>query len=229
MNFLITGANRGIGLELTKQLLIDKSHAVIATARRPAGAEELNSLAQNHSNLSVYPLDINDTEQISALANQLKDQPIDYLINNAGQMSDNIPFENTCVEDIVGDFMTNTVGTFLMCQKFLPHVERSEKRFIVNMTSRMGSIGDNESGGTYAYRMSKAALNMMTRSLAIDLREKGITAFVLHPGWALTAMGGPNALISIEESVQGILQVLKMVTVSDSGRFLNYMGEELAW
>ena len=124
-------------------------------------------------------------------------------------------------------FRTNVIGPFVLCQKALPFLEQSSQPKIVQITGQMGSIADNSSGGSYAYRISKAALNMFNKSLSVDYPK--IASIVVHPGWVKTVMGGPNSTMSIEMSVKGILKVIDDLTLAQSGKFLNSRGAELPW
>jgi len=116
-----------------------------------------------------------------------------------------------------------------MVETFATQIARSEQKVIITISSKMGSIADNSSGGNYLYRTSKAAVNMVVKSLAIDLKPTGITAVALNPGWVKTDMGGPNAMISVEESVSGMRQVISSLTIADSGKFFDYDGNEIPW
>jgi NAD(P)-dependent dehydrogenase (short-subunit alcohol dehydrogenase family) len=126
-------------------------------------------------------------------------------------------------------FATNTVGPLRVTAALLANLRAGERRLVANITSRMGSIADNTSGGSYAYRSSKAALNMANRSMAHELGADGILCVVFHPGWVQTDMGGANAPLSVEDSVRGLLEVMDGLTTADNGRFLNYSGEEIPW
>jgi NAD(P)-dependent dehydrogenase (short-subunit alcohol dehydrogenase family) len=219
--FLITGANRGIGLELARQL-VAAGHSVVATARKPSGLE-----SKLKGNSLIYPLDVGSPESIGELAGRL-DGPIDVLINNAGVIGDgDTGFETASPEKIMESFTVNALGAFRVTQALLKHLERGTKPKVVNITSQMGSIADNKSGGYYGYRMSKAALNMFTKSLAVDFPKW--TVLCLHPGWVQTDMGGREAPVSPEDSARGLIKVIEKAGTSESGRFFNFRGEELPW
>ncbi|CAB1276368.1 SDR family oxidoreductase [Candidatus Nitrosacidococcus tergens] len=227
---LITGANRGIGLEFVTQY-IQAGWRVLACCRNPDKAEALNQIESKHSDLlSIYQLDISYFTEIEELAADLFDEEIDVLINNAGVY----PESNLSSQDITDDnwilgFKINTMAPLKLAQLFAPQIAQSQQKKIINITSKMGSITDNTSGGSYFYRSSKAALNMITKSLAIDLASQKIATAVLHPGWVQTEMGGANALITAQKSVAGIRQVINRLTLENSGKFYNYTGEEIPW
>ena len=193
-NVLITGANRGLGLEFARQYLAD-GWQVYAACRDPASASELRQLAEDERRQAADPSDgRHGSASVKAAATELEGQAIDLLLNNAGvsgprgQTIGNIDYDAWAkVLDV------NTMGPMRVSEAFVDHVARSERKLIVTLTSGMGSIADNTSGGSIAYRSSKAAVNMVMRSLAIDLAPRGITCVVVNPGWVRTDMGGPNA------------------------------------
>ena len=155
---------------------------------------------------------------------------IDVVINNAGHYSrDGGPFESLDFDGVLTDFAINAMGSLRVTQAALPAVRRGKAKKIVNISSKMGSIADNTGGGSYAYRMSKAALNMGTRSLAVDLKREGISVITMHPGWVLMDMGGPNALVDNDESINGLLAVIDKASLEESGRFWDFRGNELPW
>lgn len=228
---LITGANRGLGLEFTRQYA-EAGWQVLACCRHPESAEELLKLAANFKDLvSVHKLDVSDFSQVDTLAASLKDQAIDVLINNAGIYPDSGSgmFSDADYAAWMEAFRINSLAPFKVAQAFTPHLKQGKLKKLVNMTSKMGSIADNSSGGSYLYRSSKTALNMITKSLSIDLAKDGITTLVLHPGWVLTDMGGPNALITSEQSISGLRQVIDRATLADTGKFYAYDGQEIPW
>ncbi|MGH8672169.1 MAG: SDR family oxidoreductase [Burkholderiales bacterium] len=227
---LITGANRGIGLEFARQYSAD-GWRVYACARNPAKATALNELtAKSNGRLTMHALDVSNLAQIDALAAQLKDAPIDILLNNAGVYPDSrARFGNTDYDAWMEAFRINTMATLKMAEALVENVARSEKKRIVTITSKMGSMADNTSGGSYLYRSSKAAVHAVVKSLALDLKPRGIIAAVFNPGWVLTDMGGLGAAISLETSVAGMRQVFSELTAADSGYFLDYKGVEIPW
>lgn len=220
---LVTGANRGIGLEFARQLR-ERGYRVVATARDASGADELQAL-----DVEVRELDVRDPESIAAVAEATADRPLDLLVNNAGARGLGSSLEAVDYEQMLRVYETNTLGPLRMTEAMLPRLRAGSGKRVVNMTSRMGSIADNGSGGAYAYRASKAALNMVNRSLSIDLAGDGIVCVVLHPGWVRTRMGGPAARIDVEESVRGLLSVVEGLGPEDSGGFFDYAGERLPW
>ncbi|MEO7320215.1 MAG: SDR family oxidoreductase [Nitrosospira sp.] len=228
---LITGANRGIGLEFCKQYAV-AGWRVLACSRRPEGSEALNTLAANHSEqIIVHALDVGDHAQVEKLAESLSDESIDLLINNAGiyNTSPTGTVGNADYEAWMHSFLINTIAPLRMVQAFTSQIARSGQKTSVTISSQMGSITDNTSGGSYVYRTSKAAVNMIVKTLAIDLKSTGITSVALHPGWIKTDMGGPNALISTTESVSGMRNVINHLTPADSGKFIAYDGKVVPW
>lgn len=228
---LITGANRGIGLEFVRQYAAD-GWRVLACCRQPEKAGALNKLAAQYPGLiQVHLLDVASNNQIEHLAKEMMDEPIDLLINNAGIYpdTDSKGFGHIHYEDWMQAFRVNAMAPLMMAEAFVAHLARSKLKIIANITSKMGSIDDNTSGGSYLYRSSKAALNMVTKSLSLDLRHEGITAVVLNPGWVRTDMGGPNALITTEQSVSGMRKVISKLSLADSGKFFNYDRSEIQW
>jgi NAD(P)-dependent dehydrogenase (short-subunit alcohol dehydrogenase family) len=234
--WLITGANRGIGLEYARQLL-KRGDRVIATAREPAAASELNALAKQHGQLlQVQALDTGNAASIAALAQRLADQPIDVLVNNAGLYGgswDTDAARQTASgmdyalwEDI---HRVNVMGPFRMIVALLPNLKLGARRWVVNMSSDLGSITNNKQGQSHAYRTSKAALNMLTRGLAIDLASEGIRLISMAPGWTKTDLGGTHAHWDVDASVTRQLHVIAALTPGDSGRFVNLLGESVAW
>ncbi len=226
---LITGSNRGIGLEFARQYA-QSSWRVFATCRRPAEAGELHELAEQHTSLSVHRLDVTVPEDIRAIVWELEDTPLDVLINNAGVYLEKGTPElgGLRYEDWLRTFEINTLGGVRMTEALLDNVARSDKRLIVTISSHMGSIADIQSPGSYYYRSSKAALNAAMQGLAVALRPRGIGVLLLHPGWVRTRMGGSGG-ISPEESVHGMRKVIDEFTLEDSGRFIQYDGTELPW
>jgi NAD(P)-dependent dehydrogenase (short-subunit alcohol dehydrogenase family) len=227
---LITGANRGIGLEFARQYLAD-GWRVYAAYRHPDSASELRRLAQESDhNLRILALDVTDPGTVKAVAAELDGQAIDLLLNNAGvggprgQTIGNIDYTAWAkVLDV------NTMGPLRVAEAFVDHVARSNRRLIVTLTSGMGSIADNTSGGAIAYRSSKAAVNMVIRSLAIDLAPRGITCVVVNPGWVRTDMGGSHATLTPAESVKRLRDLIETLGPAQSGKFFNHDGREYPW
>jgi NAD(P)-dependent dehydrogenase (short-subunit alcohol dehydrogenase family) len=227
---LITGANRGLGLEFAKQYLADGWH-VYAACREPDSASELCRLADASDNkLRILALDVTDPASVKAAAAELDGQAIDLLLNNAGVMgARGQTIGNIDYEAWAKVLEANTMGPMRVSEAFVDHVARSERKLIVTLTSGMGSLADNTSGGSIAYRSSKAAVNMVMRSLAIDLAPRGITCVVVNPGWVQTDMGGPHATITASESVTKLRRLIETLGPAQSGKFFNYDGREYAW
>jgi NAD(P)-dependent dehydrogenase (short-subunit alcohol dehydrogenase family) len=228
---LITGANRGLGLEFVKQLSA-QGWRVFACCRNPQQADALNDLVgSSGGKVSVYPLAVEDTAQIMRLAKQLQGQAVDLLINNAGIYAGGVSerFGQISIPDWLRVFQVNTIAPLKIAEAFIQHVAQSQLKTIAAVTSKMGSIGDNTSGSVYIYRTTKAALNMAMKSLALDVEPSGIKVALLHPGWVKTDMGGPHALLTPQQSVAGMLKVMLELGWQDSGRFLAYDGAEIEW
>lgn len=227
---LITGANRGLGLEFVKQYAA-AGWRVLACCRAPATAEALQALADaSHGRVTLHALDVADFSAIGALAQQLRGTPIDLIINNAGVYPDRHGgFGRTDYDAWAHAFRVNTMAPLKMAEALIGNLELGTGKTIAAVSSKMGSVADNTSGGGYLYRSSKAALNIVVKSLSLDLAARGIRAVVLHPGWVQTDMGGPNALITAETSVAGMRGVIERLTAADSGRFIGYDGKEVPW
>lgn len=228
MNILITGTNRGLGVEFVRQYA-EEGHRVFACARHHSDA--LKELAEKYPTISIHTLDVTDTGQIEALSRTLQDEPIDLLINNAGVAVDrNEPsLSRVDYEAWKTTMEVNLHAPLKMVNAFLPALRRGEKRLIVTLSSIMGSIAKNTTGGYYLYRSSKAAVNAAMKSLSVDLKREKMTVVVLHPGWVKTDMGGEGADIEPKESIAGMRAVIAKLTLEDSGRFLDYKGETIPW
>lgn len=227
---LITGANRGLGLEFARQYLAD-GWRVYAACRDPASASKLRRIAQNGDDkLRILAMDVTEPASIHAAATELDEQAIDLLLNNAGiigprgQTIGNIDYEAWAEVLAV-----NTMGPMRVSEAFVEHVARSDRKLIVTLTSGMGSIADNTSGGSIVYRSSKAAVNMVMRSLAIDLAPRDITCVVVNPGWVRTDMGGPNATLEASESIGALRRLIATFGAEQSGKFFNHTGREYPW
>lgn len=220
---LITGANRGIGLELARQYAAE-GWRVIGTARQPGAATELRATGAD-----VMQLDVTDQASVDELARDLDGQAIDVLINSAGIQS----LKWTLADVDIGEFErvlnVNTLGPVRVVRALLPNLRAGEMRKVVNITSNLGSIAGNADGGFYGYRESKAALNMFTRSLAAELGPDGFICIVLHPGWVQTDMGGPNAPLPVRDSVLGMRSVIDKLSPADNGTFWTHAGQQMAW
>lgn len=228
---LVTGANRGIGLELTRCFATD-GWRVFACCREPEKAEELGELVREFEDrIQVFTLDVTDLEQIHALSEVLAEESIDILFNNAGISGPKgvQGFGDVPVDVWLEVFHVNTIAPLKMAEAFVEQVARSDRRVIATMGSLLGSIADNGSGGLYCYRTSKTAVNMVMKNLSIDLAGQGIVSMVFHPGWVRTDMGGEKAPTLPSESATGIYRVLSGAGPSDNGRFLTFEGEDLPW
>jgi len=228
---LITGANRGLGLEFATQFAAD-NWRIIACCRQPDHAESLHTLKNTYEDqLLVHKLDLSDFAAIDRLADTLHGETIDLIINNAGVYPPALQgeFGRINYDAWLETFRINTLAPLKMAEAFVTHLERSRLKMFAIITSKMGSIADNGRGGSYPYRTSKVAVNMVAKSLAIDLAPRHITTILLHPGWVRTRMGGPGALISAQQSVAGMRAVLNRVTPHDSGKFFAYDGQLIPW
>jgi NAD(P)-dependent dehydrogenase (short-subunit alcohol dehydrogenase family) len=224
---LITGANRGIGLEFARQYA-EAGWKVIACCRDLKQAADLQELADTYPDIKAYPLDVADFAAIEALAENLKGIKIDVLINNAG-VYPHSDLNHADPEQWLHAFKVNSMAPFKMAAAFTPHIAASRLKKLVTLSSKMGSLDDNTSGGSYIYRTSKVAANMVMKSLAIDLQAFGISVAVLHPGWVQTEMGGPGALIDTRASVSGLRKVIEHLNLDNSGRFIAYDGKVINW
>ena len=220
---LITGANRGIGLESSLQFAAD-GWRVLACCRNPYAASELAAM----DGITVHELDVTDMASVDRLAQKISD-PIDVLLNNAGQ-SPRPPIEFGSMDyDKWSDLFTvNTLAPFKMTEAFHDHLCRGDRKVVANVSSIMGSI-EETSGGHVPYRSTKAALNMVTKALSNDLASDKIVVFSIHPGWVRTDMGGESAAVSPEDSAAGIKKVIEGADADASGRFFNWTGETLPW
>ena len=220
---LVTGANRGIGLELARQYS-EAGWQVIGTARKPDAATDLRELG-----VRVVQLDVTDTGSVARLVSELNGQPIDLLINNAGILARHNSLTETDIDTAANILDVNVLGPMRVTQALLPNLSAGEGKTIINMTSALGSLANNESGRFYGYRESKAALNMFTRSLANELRDQGFVAVAMNPGWVQTDMGGQNATLTVEQSVNGIRSVIDSLEPEDTGTFRAYSGAREPW
>ena len=226
---LITGTNRGIGREFVRQYL-ERGDSVIATCRSRDKADELLDLQASGASLQVMDLDVSAADSRNAFAAALGDEPVDVFINNAGIYGPrNASFRDVSEAEWLQVMQVNTIAPLLLTQKIVDNLKRGKDGRLMYVTSKMGSIGDNQSGGSYIYRSSKTALNQVVRSLAHDLAGDGLTAAVIHPGWVQTDMGGPNALIDTRTSVEGMISVIDGLVRDDAGKFFNYDGSVIPW
>lgn len=234
---LITGANRGLGLGLLN-LYANEGWRVFACTRDPAKAKNLTDLAaKSGGKVTVHKLDVEDHASIDAAAKDLKGQPIDVLINVAGYYGPKIvsepgglqEFGQSDYNDWDKIYRINVMGPMKVAEAFISNVEASTQKKIVTLSSVIGSIGGNDMGKMYPYRASKAAINAVMKSMALDLAPKGIIAIPIHPGWVRTDMGGPTADIDVETSVTGMKNVIAGLKPADAGKFMVYDGSTLPW
>jgi NAD(P)-dependent dehydrogenase (short-subunit alcohol dehydrogenase family) len=223
---LITGANRGLGLEFVRQYAID-NYEVIACSRKINKKDDLHKLQVKFKNISIYKLDVANFSSIDQFAKSLK-SPIDILINNAGVYPDS-SIDHINYDTWLEAFKINTLAAFKMTKAFLPHLKKSHLKKVASLTSKMGSIDDNSGGSEYLYRSSKTALNMVMKSLSIDLKPYDLALITLHPGWVRTDMGGPNGLIDADESVAGMKHQIDKLSMKTSGQFIAYDGKKIPW
>jgi NAD(P)-dependent dehydrogenase (short-subunit alcohol dehydrogenase family) len=229
MRVVITGASRGIGLEFVRRYQ-EQGHHVEAVARDPARSPELAALAAaSLGKTRIHTCDVASDQGARNLAASLGDVPVDVLVNNAGVMGKMQALDQLDHADILRTFDTNALGPLRVTAALLPHLRRGATRKVVHISSGMGSISDNTSGGAYGYRMSKAALNMATRSMANDLRGEGFLVVTMNPGWVKTDMGGPGAPESVENSVRLMMERIEQLRPEQSGTFLDYRGHTWAW
>ena len=227
---LITGANRGLGLEFARQYLVD-GWQVYAACRDLASASELRQLTEDSGGrLRTLAIDVTDAGSVKAAAAELDGQAIDLLLNNSGIIGPHGQTIGNIDYDAWAEVLeVNTMGPMRVSEAFVDNVARSDRKLIVTLTSGMGSLADNTSGGSIAYRSSKAAVNMVMRSLAIDLTSRGISCVVVNPGWVQTEMGGANATLTPLESVTALRGLIETLGSAQSGKFFNYDGREYAW
>jgi NAD(P)-dependent dehydrogenase (short-subunit alcohol dehydrogenase family) len=222
---LVTGAGRGVGLEFARQYAAE-GWRVVATCRNPDRTAALKGI---RGSVDVRALDVADFDAIGRLADSLKSEAIDVLINNAGIIGGGQSLGSIDYEDFARAMRVNAFAPLRIAECFAPHIGRSAERRIASLSSIMGSIGNNASGGYYNYRASKAALNAAMKSLAADLAPKGIVVVVLHPGWVRTDMGGASAPVTPEASVAGMRALIARLGPKDAGRFYSYEGREIPW
>lgn len=234
---LVTGANRGLGLEFARQLLARGDH-VVATARQPGRATALNALAGEHpGRLHVLPLDVGSEKSRRELVQELPlvlgDAPLDLLVNNAGVLHGGERFGQLRQDALEDSLRTNALGPLLLTQALAPLLADGRGRapwpVVANLSSQLGSIANVARFGTPGYAIGKAAQNMATAQLAQALAPRGIVVLALHPGWAQTDMGGPRAPDPVDAVVAGLLRIVDAATPAQSGRFLDWRGHALPW
>lgn len=227
-NVLITGTNRGIGLEFVEQFLA-RGDQVFACCRQPDQSEQLQALAEENELLQLLELDVSSQSSMAALPAKLTGVGIDVFVNNAGVYGPREGFGSLQEEPWADVFQVNSSAPLILTQLLMENLSKGEGKKLVYLTSKMGSIADNQGGGSYIYRSSKAALNAAVKSLSIDLAGQGFSVGLLHPGWVRTDMGGPNGLIDTETSVTGLMQVIDRLNSGNSGSFFNYDGTIIPW
>lgn len=223
--WVITGANRGLGLEFAKQLLAE-GHSIIAGVRYP------EAMDFQHEQMTVYPLDVASTTSVETFAQKVKSSvsSIDVLVNNAGRMDGRWQSLEEVDPDLSLEVLNvNTIGPLRVSQALWPLLQGEKPTKVANISSLMGSIDDCMSGKSYAYRTSKTGLNMITKILAVEGQPDNITVTSYHPGWAKTDMGGERAPVLASVSVEGLIGLINQQTTERSGRFFEYTGEELPW
>jgi NAD(P)-dependent dehydrogenase (short-subunit alcohol dehydrogenase family) len=227
---LITGANRGIGLEHVRRFAERGAH-VFATARSPADAKELKALiAEQEGRIEMLAYDASDSGAPARLKAALGDAPLDLLFANAGASGGNSQsFGSVDVDNVLQLIRINALAPLKLVEALAGNVACSQRKLIAFQSSLMGSVGDNSSGGYYAYRLAKGALNMIAKGVANELAPRGVIAVALHPGWVRTRMGGESAPVSVDECVAGQQRLLDSLTPGESGRFFNYDGKQLPW
>lgn len=234
--WLVTGASRGMGLEFVRQCLAD-GHTVIAAARNPGSASELNGLAREHGDrLRIEQADMASEAAIADLAARLDGTPIDVLVNNAGISVAGWP--GAAVQPEPADLpwsaweevlRTNLFAPFALTIALRANLAAGSRKLVVMMSSDLGSIAQNTMGGSYAYRASKAGLNMVAKGLSQDLRAEGIAVVAMAPGWVRTDLGTSAAMWSVEDSVTNQRKVIAGLSAVDTGRFVNLKGEPVPW
>ena len=228
-SILITGSNRGIGLEWCRQYA-DAGWRVFATCRHPEAAEELSDLARQHPRLSVHRLDVTEAESVYALRAELQHESIDILVNNAGlYLEKYAPTAALRFEEWRQTLEVNTLGPLRVTDALIDLVASSRHKLVVTLSSHMGSIADITAPGDTYYRSSKAALNAAMKGLSIAVGERGVGVLLLHPGWVKTRMGGWDAPLSPAESVAGMRALIDGFKMEMSGRFFRYDGTDIPW
>jgi NAD(P)-dependent dehydrogenase (short-subunit alcohol dehydrogenase family) len=229
MRALVTGASRGIGLELVRQLAA-RGDRVVAAARTPESASLLKELAaESDGRVEIVALDVNSAESVSKLEAAFSNGPLDLLINNAGVVGKMAPLEELDFDDMAAVYSTNALGALRVTRALLPRLRAGATKKIVNISTGMASLSDNGSGGAWAYRMAKAALNMATRNLGLALGREGFRVVAVNPGWVKTDMGGKGATMPVEESARRILAIVDGLSTEQNGSFVNHDGEPFPW
>lgn len=243
---LITGCNRGIGLGLVQQLIKSKTppEHIISTCRNIEKATSLRELSEQNRNVHILEVDVNNFDSYTKFVDEVekivKDDGLNVLINNAGVSPKFTRVGLVKVDQMMDTLKTNTIAPLMLTKALLPLLKKASgknsssplgasRAAVINISSILGSIQENDVGGYYPYRCSKTALNMITKSLSIDLSADKIMVVSIHPGWVKTDLGGPNAPLDVETSVSGILNTIQSLTENNNGGFIQYDGKVLAW
>lgn len=221
--YFVTGANRGLGLEMVKQLRA-RGERVFGAARSPREATSLRALTPD-----VLALDVSSGPSIDSLAAAMKGQPIDVLVNNAGVFGEDPSIKELSFGEFQRVFGANVFGPAILARALLPNLEMGGRKVIANISSTLGSIAQSSAGFSWSYRSSKAALNMLTAAMHLELSPKGFVCVSFCPGWNKTDMGGPNAPLEPADSMGSLLGVMDRLGPHDSGRFLSHVGEAIPW
>src|SRR3954447_25069332 len=219
---LVTGCDTGLGVEFARQYAAD-GFRVFATCLNPSTATQTSAI---RGNIEVLKLDVTDHAAIEALAQRLSTEPIYVLLNNAGIGNPHPPFGETDYANWRRILETNLIGPMKMAESFVEHVARSDNKSMAFVSSRMGSIALNNSGGSYSYRSRRAGINMIVKPLAVDLAHRHICVLALHPGWAMTE---PGARVPVAESVAGMRGVINRAGRHHTGSFVTYHDQPLPW
>ena len=226
---LITSANRGLGLEFARQYLAD-GWRVFGACRAPERAEELQRLAATgRGHITVLQMDVTSRPSIDRAAASVGDHAIDVLINSAGIIGKPETVGGVDYDSWAEVLNVNAIGPVRVLEGFLENIARSTRKLVVTITSGMGSIADNTAGGYIPYRSSKAAVNMVMRTAAIDLAPRSLSCVLVNPGWVRTDMGGSSAPLSAEESVTALRRLIQTFGPAHSGKFFNHDGREYPW
>ncbi len=220
---LVTGANRGLGLEFVRQLRA-RGERVFATARSPKDAADLRALTPD-----VLALDVSSESSIASLAAALKGQPIDVLINNAGVFGDDPSLAELKMPEFQRVFAANVFGPALVARALRPNLDAGSRKVIANISSTLGSIASSTHGFSWSYRASKAALNMLSVAMHNELSPAGYTCVAFCPGWNKTDMGGKDAPLDPRDSIRSLLGVIDKLTKADGGRFISHEGKTIPW
>ena len=230
-NVLITGSNRGLGLEWVRQYAED-GWRVYATCRHPAEANELQCLVEHYEHVSVHRMDVTRSDEINAVAVELRMEPIDVLVSNAGVYLEkyaSIGLHQIDYADWEYTFRVNTLGPVRIAEAFNKQLELSKKGLMAVVSTHMASIADISEPGDYYYRSTKAALNAAMEGITLELRQKNIGLLLLHPGWVFTRMGGAGTSLMPCESVHGMRELISRFRMDETGKFFRYDGVEMPW